>query len=427
MRSRSISFRIKVAVASLSLLLILLLTSTVFYGEYRSVLQGEMRRIRALQEVTPEISEESLRSLLRQSFLYWDLHPSGEPLEVPENSFSALLRTREGEFLAVRFHPPRVMAEILFQQRHVLVMSVIGLVLAMEVAIFTAYTLARPLHQLARACERIARRKWDPLPLAPRAPREILLLQQAFNTMVQELQHWQQVQHQVFRMERLAALGQMVAGVSHEIRNPLASMRVHVDLLGESASPENRASLQMLDSELDRLNTLVAQLLTFARPGESVHGPVALKELFLWCRNIASVRLKKKHLFLLLELPSPSPRILGSMPQLQQLLLNLVLNAIQASPEKGNITLQSSYQGEKCLLAVRDQGSGIPEHIASRLFDPFVSGHKEGTGLGLSIAARIADLHGGSISWESSSEGTLFSVLLPLCREDATLFKEERS
>ena len=399
MRSKSISFRIKVAVASLSLLLVLLLTSTVFYGEYRSVMERETRRILALQQVSPEISEESLRALLRQSFLYWDLHPSGEPLEVPGGSFSVLLQTREGKSLALRFHPPRVMAEILFQQRHVLVMSVIGLVLAMEVAIFTAYTLARPLHQIARACERIARQKWDPLPLAPGAPREILLLQKAFNTMVEELQHWQQVQHQVFRMERLAALGQMVAGVSHEIRNPLASMRVHVDLLQESGSPENRASLEMLDSELDRLNTLVAQLLTFARPGKNVHGPVMLEELFVWCRNITSVRLKKKDLRLLQELPSPSPRIMGSMPQLQQLLLNLVLNAIQASPEKETILLKASLEGEKCLLGVLDKGPGVPEHLASRLFDPFVSGHKEGTGLGLSIAARIADLHGGSICW----------------------------
>ncbi len=427
MRPRSISFRIKMAVASLALLLILLLTSTVFYGEYRWTLENEVRRMRALEEASSQISEESLRTLLRRSFPFWDLHPSGEPLELPEEVLAVPLATRDGTLLTLRFHPSRMKGEILFQQRHVLVMSVIGLVLAMEVAIFTAYTLARPLHQLARACERIAKRKWHVLPLAPGAPREILLLQKAFNTMVQELQHWQQVQHQVFRMERLAALGQMVAGVSHEIRNPLASMRVHLDLLGESASTENGPSLKILDTELDRLNTLVAQLLTFARPGESVHGPVALEELFTWCGNIASVRLRKKRLRMVRELVSPSPRVLGSMPQLQQLLLNLVLNAIQASPPEGTITLGSSLEEKNCVLSVRDQGPGVPHHIAPRLFDPFVSGHKEGTGLGLSIAARIADLHGGSISWESSAEGTLFRVVLPICREDMTSEKETSS
>jgi signal transduction histidine kinase len=317
--------------------------------------------------------------------------------------------------------------EILFQQRHVLVMSVIGLVLAMEVAIFTAYTLARPLHQLAKACERIAKRKWQLLPLAPGAPREILLLQKAFNTMVEELQHWQQVQHQVFRMERLAALGQMVAGVSHEIRNPLAGMRVHLDLLRESSSCEENTSLQILDTELDRLNTLVAQLLTFARPGESVHGPVLLEELCIWCSNILSVQLEKKNLRLLRKISPRALRVLGSMPQLQQLLLNLVLNALQASPPEGIIALGGSVEGDTCILSVKDQGPGIPDHIAPRLFDPFVSGHPEGTGLGLSIAARIVDLHGGAISWESSPKGTYFRVVLPLYREESPHEKEALS
>lgn len=418
MRPRSISFRIKMAVASLALLLILLLTSTVFYGEYRWILEDEIRRMKALQEITSQIEEASLRTLLRRSFPFWDLHSSGEPLELPQSSLVVPLTTREGTLLVLRFHPSRMKGEILFQQRHVLVMSVIGLVLAMELAIFTAYTLARPLHQIARACERIAKRRWQLLPLARGAPREILLLQKAFNTMVQELQHWQQVQHQVFRMERLAALGQMVAGVSHEIRNPLAGMRVHLDLLRESASSGEKSSLQILDAELDRLNTLVAQLLTFARPGESVHGPVLLEDLFTWCDNILSVRLEKKNLRLVRELSSPSLRVLGSMPQLQQLLLNLVLNALQASPPEGTIILKGSPEGENCVLSVEDQGPGIPEHIAPRLLDPFVSGHPEGTGLGLSIAARIVDLHGGSISWESSSRGTHFRIMLPLYRED---------
>jgi signal transduction histidine kinase len=107
------------------------------------------------------------------------------------------------------------------------------------------------------------------------------------------------------------------------------------------------------------------------------------------------------------------------MPQLQQLLLNLVLNALQASPPEGTIILKGSLEGENCALSVEDQGPGIPDHIAPRLLDPFVSGHPEGTGLGLSIAARIVDLHGGSISWESSPKGTHFQVMLPLYREDS--------
>ena len=96
MRPRSISFRIKMAVASLALLLILLLTSTVFYGEYRWILEDEVRRMKALQEIAPQIDEASLRTLLRRSFPFWDLHSSGEPLELPQDSLSVPLTPPRG-------------------------------------------------------------------------------------------------------------------------------------------------------------------------------------------------------------------------------------------------------------------------------------------------------------------------------------------
>jgi signal transduction histidine kinase len=219
------------------------------------------------------------------------------------------------------------------------------------------------------------------------------------------------------RADRLSALGHLSAGLAHEIRNPLASIAGAASII--QTEPENARQrsefLAIIQIECRRLNNLVMHFLDFARPRPPDFGLTDLRYVLDSVSSLASHGTRNDEIQIRIEVPTDLPAIECDPEQLKQVLLNLVINAMQAMPQGGEVAVSAARMGDRMEIRVRDHGSGIaPEHL-DHIFDPFFTLKETGTGLGLPVAHGILSQHGGSLQvQESSPAGTVFLVILPI-------------
>ncbi|HEX2831940.1 MAG TPA: ATP-binding protein [Thermoanaerobaculia bacterium] len=272
-------------------------------------------------------------------------------------------------------------------------------------------------------------------------------LARSFNTMSSQLRHareesnaWQhtleervqsktaelrRAHDQMIQAEKLTSLGKLAAVVAHEINNPLSGILTYAKLLRkwiergdslEAHAPDMRDSLQLIEHESRRCGEIVRNLLTFARVqpmnisdfdvNRIVHATMKLVEHKLELGNIAA------HL----ELAGNLPPLRGDAGQIEQLFLAIIMNAIEAMPREGNLTIATRAQDESIVVRIEDDGAGIPADLLPRLFEPFMTTKEEGkgVGLGLAISKAIVDRHGGAIDVQSEvGRGTAFTITLP--------------
>jgi hypothetical protein len=225
------------------------------------------------------------------------------------------------------------------------------------------------------------------------------------------------------RNERLTTLGLLAAEIAHEIRNPLTVLKLLHGGLGIDFPPQDPRSTDMrvIGEKLDQLEAIVTRVLGFAQAPSSLHSRWALAEVVQDTLVLVRLKLAQGKVSLILR-PHPQPLwIEAHKGQLQQVLLNLIINANQAMPQGGTITLTLGSEdrpgGAVALIDLHDTGTGVPEAIRDRIFDSFLSGRPDGTGLGLAIAKRILRSHHGDIVLrETSPAGTTMRVTLPLAR-----------
>jgi len=223
---------------------------------------------------------------------------------------------------------------------------------------------------------------------------------------------------QLVRSEKLAALGQLAAGIAHEIRNPLTSINILIHSLMENlpAKISYREDLKVIEEEILRINEIVDQFLRFARPASPLFEKTDLLPVFEETLQLLRPQIERGKITVKKEFES-LPLITVDKEQIKQVILNLLMNAIQAMPEGGelSITGRFSMDGYWVELAIQDSGLGIPPENMDKLFDPFFSTKEGGMGLGLSIAHRIIDQHHGKIEVDSQpGNGTLFTISLPV-------------
>jgi signal transduction histidine kinase len=244
-------------------------------------------------------------------------------------------------------------------------------------------------------------------------------LEESYSTLRQQADLILEIEEQLRRADRLSALGELSAGMAHEIRNPLGAIRGTAEILQEGIPPEDKRYefACILIREVDRLNRVVQDFLRFAKPAPVERGRFdvheVLREIILLTRQQA---VKNS---ITLELREGSlPVIAGDREQLKQAFLNLILNALQAMPYGGTLTITTQLHDARAVILFTDTGQGIPPADLERIFNPFFTTRKEGTGLGLAISHRIVQGHGGRIDVTSSpGEGTTFTVLLPLSED----------
>jgi len=257
------------------------------------------------------------------------------------------------------------------------------------------------------------------VPLQPQAG-ELGLIVEAVNTMRQELVSKRKLEDQLQRAERLAGLGQIVAGVAHEIRNPLGIVKGTVQLMERAAVTEPGLAkysehLQIIREQVDRQNRVVEELLSYSRPVKPQLGPVSVPEVIDSVLAFLDPVLRQQGINLEKNLKQALPYILGDGEKLKQVFVNLLLNAREALPQGGNITIAGSATGEMLQVKITDDGNGISPADLEHIFEPFFSTKETGTGLGLSIAKQLVELNGGVLTANSEQgKGTSFEISIPI-------------
>ncbi len=248
--------------------------------------------------------------------------------------------------------------------------------------------------------------------------------QQAAEQLTEANRHLQEAEAAVRRSERLAAIGQLSAGLAHELRNPLGTVKASAEMLARSVPEENGVVKELtgfISSEVDRANSLVTRFLDFARPLRMQ--PVLSDLTEVLDRAVSQierhhppfdVRINKNY--------SPDIRPFAFDAELiERVAYNLLLNAVQASPPAGTVTIKSRTAEGWVEFSVIDRGAGIDAAHRENIFNPFFTTKRDGVGLGLAIVSRIIDEHGGKITVESESgSGSVFRVLLPLPVPEST-------
>jgi len=218
------------------------------------------------------------------------------------------------------------------------------------------------------------------------------------------------------RQDRLAALGRVVSGVAHEIRNPLNSLRLTLELLdrrvrkGTAAGEEVREAID----EVDRLDQTLGRLLTFGRPNVDNRRLHDLRPLVDRAIRIVADQAQNKDVQLVLRAASDPLQADVDALAVEQILINLLMNAIDASPEHGTVTISTRVGPQGVRVEVADTGRGIEAADREQIFNPYFTTKENGTGLGLAISREMASHHDGSLEFESTEDGTTFALVLPL-------------
>jgi len=297
--------------------------------------------------------------------------------------------------------------------------------------------VANPLFQLRDGIKNIARGNLNSRIDLRRGSEEISEVTKAFNQMavdlkqardqiIQETEAKLELEKSLRHSEKLTIIGKLASELAHEIRTPLTSINIFIQSLEKEIDidEDREQDFRIIKKEIDRINENISRLLNFARPEEPQFQQINAHELLKDTLGLLMPKIKKNNIQLDLSLTDPLPPMEGDSKQLGQVLLNLLLNAIEAMPQGGTLKIQSNIETNPdnkdkfFQIVIQDTGQGIPESDIPHLFEPFFTTKKEGTGLGLSIVNSLVQKHHGRIEVESElGRGSSFILTLPMRKE----------
>ena len=310
-----------------------------------------------------------------------------------------------------------------------------------SITLFMQFMMNRPVRLLVMHTKRLAQGQLDST-LPSFSSYEFGELSDSFNKMTQnllkarnELEEWartlelkvaertedlQRIQGQLIRSEKLASLGELVAGIAHEINNPLTGILMFASLMGHDKrlDPAFKNDVEMIIRETERCARIVRGLLDFSRERKPQKKPSSINAIMDATLALVSNQSSFHDIKIVREYADNLPEILVDPNQIEQVFVNIILNASHAMTEGGELRLATgiSLTSGTLIIRISDTGCGIPEENIQRIFDPFfTTKENKGTGLGLSVSYGIIEGHGGSIEVESTvGKGTTFSIVLPL-------------
>ncbi len=362
--------------------------------------QAEISRIRQLNQMA---SEEARPVSVSYAARSQSLLIAACPLPGPIPELSAWTMTRVVTF-----------AGRAYQQLMVGLAVLLGTVLAATV-LLTRLTWSWSRH-IGRIEAALAGHDIAELPkLATTGEREldriVVALNDAGSHLMDARRRADDLARQMATGERLAAIGRVAAGVAHEIRNPLAAMRLKAENALAAGGERPRQALSVIINQIGRLDGLVRRLLHITEPEVARKESLALGPFLQECLAAQAELARSKGVVLIADLEIQFAYV--DPVQIRRALDNLVMNAIQAAPPGTDVRLAVFVRGDHLVFCVCDEGEGPPVAIRDHLFEPFVTGRPEGTGLGLSIVREVAQAHHGSAHFVSSGPGTAFEILIP--------------
>lgn len=271
-----------------------------------------------------------------------------------------------------------------------------------------AYVLAEryvdPIHAVADAAQNIDARGLEPVPESPRRD-EIGLLTRSFNGMLAQLRRAREREQELNRLERFTALGQLAGALAHEIKNPLNFISLALDRLRTRYAPQPAASredflhqIAIMKEEIKRLSEMVQTFLHYGQPIEIHPAPTDLRQLIDGVLALSESKLKSQRIDLIERGDEGHVTLNVDAEKLRTCFVNVVVNATQAMPDGGQLTVDFARNNGNLIVTFGDTGAGIDEDIANRVFEPFFTTKREGIGLGLFFSKAIVEKHGGSIA-----------------------------
>jgi two-component system NtrC family sensor kinase len=308
----------------------------------------------------------------------------------------------------------------------IITLSLLAVGVGLGATLLSARTL-RPVRTLIEGVSRIGRGDYS-AQLGVQGEDEVAVLAREFDAMARSLQAREsQLKAQaeaLARAEQLAAVGRISAQVAHEVRNPLSSIGLNVEMIGDvlaratfRAESEGREAKELLSAvtrEVDRLTDVTEQYLRMARPPQPTLVSEDVTEVLGSVLDFSREELERAGVEVVRHFAPDTPLVLADEGQLRQVFLNLLRNSREAMPEGGRLTVSTRALGREVEVEVKDTGRGMTEAVRERLFEPFFSTKEGGTGLGLSVSQQILQAHGGSLACHSQSgHGTTFVLRLP--------------
>ncbi len=221
-------------------------------------------------------------------------------------------------------------------------------------------------------------------------------------------------QEELLRSERLATIGELATGIAHEIKNPLSGIYLALEMMmKEIDNPDHRQTIADILAEINRLDRIIKELLQLGAPRSLSPLQCSPNEIVERSLDLVTLKCREKGIHIVKDLRCRRDFYVDA-EQIEQVVINLLLNALDASDEGGTIRVETLEEGDDVVIRVSDNGCGIPEEDVDKIFKPFYSTKEHGTGLGLSISTRIVESHGGRLELEKSQgEGAVFAVVLP--------------
>lgn len=300
---------------------------------------------------------------------------------------------------------------------------ILFVIMGVVVAWYIARLLVTPLLQMQTYMEKIAHGDFTPIPDSECKSREFFSLFRAFNRMIGELEHHQE---QLLQSGKIAAIGTLTAGIAHELNNPINNIVLTAEALKEDFSTLGEEEAQELIQDIlgqsQRASEIVRNLLDFSRSEQQVREPVHMGHILRDTLKLVQNQVTLSGVEVERDIPAALPIIQGNPKTLQQIFLNLFINAIQAMKDGGILAVRARTEDSDLWLkvGVADTGAGIAPEDLPHIFEPFYTTKEvgRGTGLGLSVSYSIAQKHGGHIEVKSQKgAGSTFTVVLPVAEE----------
>jgi signal transduction histidine kinase len=299
-----------------------------------------------------------------------------------------------------------------------LFITVLVILLGIVASIFVSRLITKPLNKFIEFTEILGKGDFSKR-LEIRSRDEIGYLAHSFNTLSMELSAAKKKMEEAYtythmlQAEKLSSIGQISAGLAHELKNPVTTLKMLFQAFKEQPDM-TKEDAEVIYNEIEKIDNILSTFRGFVKQRELKSSDVDVEGLIDRVVSLASFELRGKGIVVHKDMLSSLPRIKGDRALLEQVFLNLLINSIEAMPNGGEIRISGKTDNDFVEVMIWDQGVGIPSKIKSKVFDPFFTTKAEGTGLGLFIAYNIVKSHGGKLYFNSSEKtGTVFTVRLP--------------
>lgn len=386
--------------------------------------QGFLHQYRSLEPSEQLKREERIKEEARSGLIA--VAASGQPLSrltssLDDETYEYLAPVLvNGKLVAVawadeRIHP--IFAQSRFFRTITRYFTLFAVIIGALGALFVIHNLSSGVSTIKQGLKAMEKDIHQQIPNLAGEPGEIA---RAINKMAVSLAEKEKLEEELRRSERLAALGRLVTGVAHELRNPIGIIKTTVQLLEKDLQKyeDTRDYIKVIEEQITRQNRVIQELLDFGRPSKHQVQSASINSLLEKVLVFTSPMLRQHNIQLEQQLDQELPPIEVDAERIKQVFVNIILNAVQAMPDGGTLTIKTGHDREWVNISFTDTGTGIAPAEMASIFDPFFTTREYGTGLGLSISHQIIKTHNGHINVDSTlSEGTTFTIKLPLSVE----------